>query len=477
MKKSYLILVIFSLFVFAACGGSKSENKEETPDSADTVTDDDGNAADTDSSDTEPTEKPDSDNGDTTPEQPDNGDTTPEQPDNGDSQPDNGDTTDDSDTAAEENDDDADTAPAIPECSGEASTFPCKDAVTGYIWSSKSNGNIKGQNAAEYCENSTEGGLSWKLPTIDELRTLIKGCDNTKTGGDCAISEKDGKLSQDFWSSKCYCSDDSFDEGIYSIFGDTENWFWSSSFRTEDSSMWGVDFHQARVTAEDPATKAYVRCVVNDEEDSGDTQPDADTDSGDSKPDADADTDSGDSQPDEDADTDSGDTRLDCTSFPCIDSSTGYLWSEKMEGSTTWEQAKLGCSNLNSSNYGGFNSGWHLPNIDELKTLLTSASGGTPRSANCQVSEANNCLDVESCWTCATCTEQGIQESDSIYCSNVNTECNDFSKLSDNDWFWSSSLRSDDSDYPWRVNFCWGQVRYDMHKNSLGSVRCVRNAE
>jgi len=457
MKKLCMIFAILSLFVFVSCGDSKKENKDETTDSSDTVNDEDSDAADTDSSDTGHNEKPDSDSGDSGDSQSDSGDSQSDsgdsQSDSGDSQPDGGDS---------QPDEDADTAPAVPECNGI--NFPCKDSVTGYIWSSKSKGDIKGQSAEEYCEDSTEGGFSWKLPKIDELRTLIKGCDGTKTNGDCAISEKNGKLSQDYWSSKCYCSEDSFDEGIYSIFGDTENWFWSSSFRTDDSSMWGVDFHQARVTAEDPATKAYVRCVVNDDEDNGDTQPDADTDSGDS-------------QPDEDADTDSGDTRLDCTSFPCIDSSTGYLWSEKMEGSTTWEQAKLGCSNLNSSNYGGFNSGWHLPNIDELKTLLTSASGGTPRSANCQVSEANNCLDVESCWTCATCTEQGIQKSDSIYCSNVNTECNDFSKLSDNDWFWSSSLRSDDSDFPWFVNFCWGEVRYDMHKNSLGSVRCVRSAE
>lgn len=48
MKKICFILIIFSLFVFAGCGDSKKENRNETPDSEATVTDDDSVDTDTD---------------------------------------------------------------------------------------------------------------------------------------------------------------------------------------------------------------------------------------------------------------------------------------------------------------------------------------------------------------------------------------------------------------------------------------------
>ena len=81
MKKLCLCLTIFAaLLFFAGCGGSKKENKNDEPDTGETVTDDD--AVDTepsgdteptdtepaDDSDTEPTEKPDED-GEKTPEE------------------------------------------------------------------------------------------------------------------------------------------------------------------------------------------------------------------------------------------------------------------------------------------------------------------------------------------------------------------------------------------------------------------------
>jgi len=455
MKKLCMIFAILSLFVFVSCGDSKKENKDETTDSSDTVNDEDSDAADTDSSDTGHNEKPDSDSGDSGDSQSDSGDSQSDsgdsQSDSGDSQPDGGDS---------QPDEDADTAPAVPECNGI--NFPCKDSVTGYIWSSKSKGDIKGQSAEEYCEDSTEGGFSWKLPKIDELRTLIKGCDGTKTNGDCAISEKNGKLSQDYWSSKCYCSEDSFDEGIYSIFGDTENWFWSSSLRTEDSSMWGVDFHQARITAEDPATKAYVRCVVNDEEDPGDTQPDADADSGDSQPDEDA-----------DVDTDSGETLQECskdtTIFPCKDSSRGNLWSEKISD-TTWGNAKTHCEGLNTSNYGGFNSGWHLPTISELRTLIKICTKNAMPGGSCEVRDDESAVCLENtCWT-------GTAAGNCVKCDKYTD--GRYSKLGDTDYLWSSSLMLPaETNYAWTVEFDTGSVRNNHVDTLYYSARCVRKAE
>jgi len=49
MKKIYLIFIIFSLFVFAGCGGgsSKKDNRNEEPDSGETATDEDSDTTDT----------------------------------------------------------------------------------------------------------------------------------------------------------------------------------------------------------------------------------------------------------------------------------------------------------------------------------------------------------------------------------------------------------------------------------------------
>lgn len=46
------------------------------------------------------------------------------------------------------------------------------------------------ESAVKYCENLEIDGIGdWRLPTISELRTLIRDCHATMTGGDCSISD------------------------------------------------------------------------------------------------------------------------------------------------------------------------------------------------------------------------------------------------------------------------------------------------
>lgn len=143
------------------------------------------------------------------------------------------------------------------------------------------------------------------------------------------------------------------------------------------------------------------------------------------------------------------------------------MWSSPSSSHMSWSDAGNYCNNLTECGY----SDWRLPNIDELKTLLTSATGGTPRSANCQVSETNNCLS-ESCWTCSTCTEN---------CSDTENGCgncsyyNDgrFSKLGEATVLWSSSTHVSSTSFAWIVNFNHGLVGY-YDKTHGYDVRCVR---
>ena len=166
------------------------------------------------------------------------------------------------------------------------------------------------------------------------------------------------------------------------------------------------------------------------------------------------------------------------TQYSCVykDSSTNYIWSERYDR-MEWQAAVDHCTSLNSSNYGGYSSGWHLPTIDELKTLLIADRV----TSNCAVSETNGCLSY-SCWTCSTCTQTGTQSSSGTFCNSWGTSYVDgrYSKFGETEYFWSSSIRSDSdsSNNAWLVNFTDGFVRSRYHANYslLGSyyVRCVR---
>lgn len=466
MKKSYLILVVFSLFVFAACGGSKSENKEETPDSADTVADDDGNAADTDSSDTEQNEKPDSDNGDTTPEQPDNGDTTPEQPDNGDTtpeQPDNGDTTDDSDTAAEENDDDADTAPAVPECNGAASTFPCIDPEFGLVWSSVQDNKLVQELAVSHCEGIDEGGFTdWRLPTIDELRTLIKNSPDTTFGGSCKITDPGCLSSQCYNKNICAPVVEIDDTGLYSKLGDHDS-FWSSSTQTDSDFGYAVAFHNSGIWYAN-STLLYLRCVRGNFKIKNPNaclpNPCSTVKYSTGKC-----TLSGTSGYSCECDANSTWNGEDCaipecfTSIktPCVDPNTGTTWSKKNLSLQTYDAAESFCENLIEGGY----SDWKLPDIDQLRSLIQNCSATEAGSPSCKISLENNCVSSFSECPCGQ------------YCDLDSSGT--YSKFGDTAYFWSSTETATTNTY-WVINF-YSAAFLNNDKESGSNeygARCVR---
>ena len=124
------------------------------------------------------------------------------------------------------------------------------DPVTGLTWQNGSGVGVDYytyQGAKDYCANLSWGGYSdWRLPDIDDLRGLIRGCDGTETGGACGVTND--CLDSSCWNDPCGgCSGlkGPGSGGAYwppDISGNVY-WYWSSSpVPDSDSDAWAVGF-------------------------------------------------------------------------------------------------------------------------------------------------------------------------------------------------------------------------------------------
>ncbi|MBO4711869.1 DUF1566 domain-containing protein [bacterium] len=156
----------------------------------------------------------------------------------------------------------SESAADIPEC-GENPTFPCLDTASGLIWSEKSSLSKIWSEAVFYCENLEEEGVkNWRLPNIDELRTLIQDCYGTVTGSECRVSEARDCLSYDScWSAFCCCELD--ESGKYSKFGDLGGLWSSSEAKGAEDGAWYINFYEAKIVDDHKQSSHGVRCVYN----------------------------------------------------------------------------------------------------------------------------------------------------------------------------------------------------------------------
>ena len=123
------------------------------------------------------------------------------------------------------------------------------DPKSGLTWQvAPTGGTMKWSGAKSHCAGLDLGGhTDWRLPTIGELRSLIRGCSKTEAGGSCNI--KDGGCLK--WSCRdgscngCSNKGGPADGGMYwpdEMQGDC-CWYWSSS-PVEDyvGPAWRVGF-------------------------------------------------------------------------------------------------------------------------------------------------------------------------------------------------------------------------------------------
>ncbi len=141
----------------------------------------------------------------------------------------------------------------------------------GLIWQDPpSDTTMTWSQANYYCQEQAQGGGGWRLPTVSEARSLIRGCATTETGGSCGVD--DGCIEFSCWTESCggTCEfmngpDVGEDAGCYrpEEMSGVCGWSWTaSSFEHEaEQKAWAVLYHYGWVDAGAKTRTFYVRCV------------------------------------------------------------------------------------------------------------------------------------------------------------------------------------------------------------------------
>ena len=119
-------------------------------------------------------------------------------------------------------------------------------------WAEDNNGQgYNWEQAKQYCETLTfEGYSDWRLPTIDELRTLLRGCNNTVMGGSCKVGNgcyNHNNCAQDVCMG-CEELKGPGTNGFYQVDSLGGNGMWSSTTdQANQEFAWAIDFRNGHI--------------------------------------------------------------------------------------------------------------------------------------------------------------------------------------------------------------------------------------
>jgi hypothetical protein len=145
------------------------------------------------------------------------------------------------------------------------------DAASNLTWEiTPTNTSSSWQEALDYCAaRKLCGNGGWRLPTISEQRSLIRGCPANQTAGSCSVTNSCLSTSCNTGCTTCSSQSGPGSAGRYwpaeiKGLGSVE---WSASMTSDSSTtVWTVNFGNAQVspkvkgvTADNPGTGRCVR--------------------------------------------------------------------------------------------------------------------------------------------------------------------------------------------------------------------------
>lgn len=162
---------------------------------------------------------------------------------------------------------------ALSGCTAVPLTQATKEKIARLEWSPVS-GRVSISGAFDYCYKLQYGGhKDWRLPTIDELRSIIKNCPGTELEGKCRVSEVNDNLSyhRDYTRRHCHaCDGKNWRDHSTLVFDNNFVDDLISSSRVDEDNMvgfaygsyyYGVDFTQYGSIILYPYWGAYVNAV------------------------------------------------------------------------------------------------------------------------------------------------------------------------------------------------------------------------
>jgi hypothetical protein len=157
-----------------------------------------------------------------------------------------------------------DTFPAMTDCDGGA-----LDTTANLCWQEPPEANLMTwDDGIIHCNGLSLGGhTDWRLPSISELRSLVRGNTATETNGACGVTDDCARL--DCWNDRCeaYCWQQ--DPGVHGCYWDQAltgkcDFYWSSSapiLYPDTWDAWLIDFSVGAVYVFTKVNNSYVRCV------------------------------------------------------------------------------------------------------------------------------------------------------------------------------------------------------------------------
>jgi hypothetical protein len=130
------------------------------------------------------------------------------------------------------------------------------DHELGRVWT-RNGQSLEGSTTYDPCDSLELGGRTiWALPTIDQLRTLVDGCESSEIGGECAVTHECNQAQKP----ACYTVDSCKGCGdVGSCYW--EQWVWGTtcpSLRAStlvegpqggsgEGTSWGIKFKTAQI--------------------------------------------------------------------------------------------------------------------------------------------------------------------------------------------------------------------------------------